>query len=183
MKKEEIIKLIPFGIAVILTLISIFQTVIIPNMTDENGTNVRYVIDDSILYACFGLIIVLIFIIQQKTYWKHAFGILLLIALTSVIRFFYVSLSIGIGFLQLELVALGLLIFHLILNKEVLNNTLELFKESEEKTNERTENKIKNFEEKFVEKDKNELQKIVDENDLIPEAVEAAKRLLNKKPA
>jgi hypothetical protein len=181
MKRQEIFKLIPFGIATLLVLISVIQVLMIPNTINDKGETVRYVVSDSILYASFGLIIVLIFIIQRKNYWKHAFGVLLIIALTPLIQFNSRTFSFGIGFIQFEITALGLLIFHLALNKEVLRDTLDFFKTSETEKEENKERQIESFQRKFASKDKNELERIVNENFLVPEAVEAAKRLLNEK--
>ena len=185
MKKQTSIKLIPFGIAVILTLISFIQVLMIPSTFNEKGETVNYVISDSILYASFGLAIVLIFIIQRKNYWKHAFAILLLVALTPLIQFYNQTFSFGIGFLQFELTALGLLIFHLILNSEPFDDLKKIFKPSEETIKKNQELKLEQFEyrinsfgRKFSNKKKTELERIVEENSLIPEAVEAAKRLL-----
>ena len=187
MKKQTYIKLIPFGIAVLLTLISFIQVLMIPSTVNEKGETVNYVVSDSILYASFGLLIVLIFIIQKKEYWKHSFAILLIIAFTPLIQFYNQTFSFGIGFLQLEITALGLLIFHLILNKEPYNDFKKIFEISEETKqknkklkSEQFESRINIFEKKFSTKSKTELERIVDENSLIPEAIEAAKRLIKK---
>lgn len=181
MKRQEIIKLIPFVIASLLVVISIILVLMIPNTVNDKDEIVRYVVSDSILYASFGLIIVLIFIVQRKNYWKHAFGILLIIALTPLIQFYSQTFSFGIGIIQFDLTALGLLIFHVALNKEVLRDTLDSFKTSETEKEENKELQIENFERKFASKDKSELQRIVNENFLVPEAVEAARRLLKEK--
>lgn len=127
MKLKELIKRIPFLIAFILVLISIIQVLMSPDSFNEDGETISYTLNDSILYASFGLIMVLILIIIKNNYWKHAFGILLIIALTSFIEFFSQTLSIEIGFLNFELTALVLLILHLFLNKEVLKDTVKFF--------------------------------------------------------
>ena len=136
----------------------------IPNTINDKGETVRYVVSDAILYASFGLIIVLIFIIQKKNYWKHAFGILLLVELTPLIQFYSQTFFFGIGIIQFEITALGLLIFHLALNKEVLRDTLDFINTSETEKEENKEPQIESFQRKFASKDKNELERIVDEN-------------------
>lgn len=106
---------------------------------------------------------------------------MLVVALTPLIQFYSQTFSFGIGIIQFELTALGLLIFHLGLNNEVLRDTLDFFKTSETEKEENNERKIESFQRKFASKDKTELEKIVDENFLVPEAVEAARRLLKEK--
>ncbi len=181
MKRQKIIKFIPFGIAMLLVLISIFQAFKIPNTINDKGETVLYLVSDSILYALFGLIIVFIFFILRKNYWKHIFAIVLVYALTPIVQFYTMSLSFGIGFINIDLIALALLTFHLLVNKEVLRDTLNLFTTSDVRKEENKERQIANFQKKFASKDQRELEKIVDEKFLKPEAVEAARRLLQEK--
>lgn len=187
MKRQDIIKLIPFGIATLLVVISIIQVLMIPNTINDKGETVRYVVSDSILYASFGLVIVLIFIIQRKNYWKYAFGILLVVALTPFIQFYSQTFSFGIGFIQLEVTALGLLFFHFAVNPEIISSIRQKLEPSEESIQkkeelkaEQFESSVSRFQEKFSSKQKSELERIVNENTLVPEAVEAARRLLKK---
>lgn len=181
MKRQEIIKLIPVGIATLLVVTSIIQVLKIPNIINSKGETVRYLLIDSIQYASLGLIIVLIFIIQRKNYWKHSFSILLLISITPLIQFYPQTFYFGIGFIDIEITSLGLLIFHLILNQEVLTDSLNLFKTTEQEKEEKKERQIEHFLRKFISKEKKELEKIVHENFLVPEAIEAAKQLLKEK--
>ena len=180
---KKFIKIIPFGIAVSLVLISIIKIKLIPNLViDKNETveTIRYVLNDSILYASIGLLIILIFMIQRKKYWKHLFGILLIAALTPFIQFYNQTFSLRIGIISIEFISFGLLIFHLSLNKEVIIDSLEFFKKNEVEIEENREKKVERFVEKFASKKKSELEKIIEENFLVPEAIEAAKRLLEQ---
>lgn len=182
---KKFIKLIPFGIALCLVLISILKIKLIPNLVIDKGETIetiRYVLNDSILFAAFGLLIIIFFIIRRKNYWKHLFGILLIAALTPLIQFYSQTFSLRIGIISIEFTALGLLILHLLLNKEVVIDALAFFKKNEVEIEENREKKVKRFVEKFASKKKNELEKIIEENFLVPEAIEAAKRLLENNP-
>lgn len=87
----------------------------------------------------------------------------------------------------MDLIALGLAIIHLIVNGEMLSFFVRDHKgkdgnlsKQEKFEIKKTAGKITNFEKKFATKDKNELARIVKENRLVPEAIEAAIRLLEK---
>ena len=181
MSKKQFFKFIPFKIATLLVLISIIEVLVIPNFINEIGQEFSFEIIDSVIYALFGLIVVLFFIIQRSRYWSYAFGILLVIGFTPLIKFYNQSFLLGIGFLKIDLITLSILIFHLKMNKEVLDYILNFLKPSEEAIEKSKERQIKNFEERFSKKNISELEKIINSKLFLPEAKEAAKRLLNEK--
>lgn len=170
--KKKLTQLIPFGVAVILVLIHVIQVLTTASYLNENGEMVSYSVVDTVQYASIGLAITLI---------------LILLSFTGLIQFYNQTFSIGIGPLSLEMTALGLLIFHLAMNPDIITKIklkLELSEESlkknEELKKEQFENSVNRFEGKFKSKQKSELERIVNENSLIPEAVEAARRILKK---
>ena len=185
--RKNLIEYTAFGIAMMLTLAHIAEVMFTPSFINKVGEKVSISIVDSILYAAFGLIITLIFIILKQKYWKYVFLVLILLAFSTLINFYSRTLSIGIGFVQIEFTALALLILHLGTNPGIISSFLNLFEPSERNLREREkvrlnqfEIMVKNFERKFEPKNKKQLEIIVQENKLIPEAIEAAKRLLNK---
>lgn len=180
MKRSDIIKLIPFSIAITMTTISIVEVLLMPESVNEHGQTVTYSVADQIVYAAFGQIIVLIFIIQNRVYWKHVFAVVLLVAMTGFIAFRNSTFFIGIGLLKFEVTALGLLIAHLFLNKKVVDDLFTAFKTGNLSEGDRVEIQIESFEKKFANKEKNELLKIANSKTLDTAAIEAAKRLLKK---
>ena len=89
------------------------------------------------------------------------------------------------------MISLTTLILHLTYNKDVVEKILDFFKSSEKEIQQMEKSKqmdfefrISKFEQKFANKSEKELLAIIGENQLIPEAIEASKRLLkNKKGA
>ncbi|WP_420578050.1 hypothetical protein [Ekhidna sp.] len=184
MTKKELPKLIPFGIASILVLTHAFQTLLTPGYVNEEGNEVTYVMADSVLYAGFGLAIVLTLILVNKPAWKYAFAILTVSTFTPWISFYNRTFSFGIGFISFELTALTLLILHLILNPEVFatfRTSFGIEPETEESKERKYELSVKGFERRFDNKSTEELTNIVEQNSLVPEAVEAAKRILERR--
>lgn len=185
MNRKVYIKLIPFIICVALVVASMIHVWVQPPFQNADGVTVHYSLPMTVIYAAFGLLIVLIFILQRKSYWVHALAILLVIALTPLIQFQSYTIFIGFAFIRFELVSAGILILHLVINKEVLN---AIFRKNldEETLLERERVKAEEFEKmitiyvnKFSSKERVELESIVNENSLRPEAVEAARRLLD----
>ncbi|UXP31191.1 hypothetical protein N6H18_12615 [Reichenbachiella agarivorans] len=184
MTKKELVKLIPFGIACILFLTYAIQVLLMPSHINEEGNEVTYSMVDSVKYAGFGLAIVLTLILVKKPVWKYAFAILTILAFSEYINFYPNTFSFGIGIISFELTALSLLIFHLALNPEVFQSFKGFIKpkpESEESKESKFESAVNGFETRFNKKSTDELRNIVEQNSLVPEAVEAAKRLLERR--
>ena len=155
-----------------------------PGYINDDGNPVTYVLLDSVLYAGIGLLIVLVLILVKKTIWKYLFAILTIVALTPLISFYSYTFSFGVGVIEVEATALVILILHLTFNNEVFDAFKALIK-SEEKSEEselaRVESIVNGFETRFNKKNTPELESIVKQNALVPEAIEAAKRLLEKR--
>lgn len=185
--KKNLIQLLPFFIATALVVLHIIEVQIISYNSGQNGEATPYSIIDAVFYAAIGLSITLIFILFKQTYWKYLFLGLVLLSFTPLIQFYNWTFSISIGFVSIEMTAFGLLILHLGLNSEMIHNIISKLEPSEETVRkqqelkaEQIENKIKRFELKFKSKKKSELESIVNEKSFVPEAIEAAKRLLSK---
>jgi len=185
--KKNISQLIPFGIAIIFVLIHVIQVLTTSSYLNENGEIVSYSVVDSVQYASIGLVVTLILVILKKNIWKYVFLVLILLSFTGLVQFYNRTFSIGIGPLIIEMTALGLLIFHLVLNPDItpkiklnLEPSEKNLQKKKELKKEQFENSVNRFEGKFKSKQKKELERIVNEKTLIPEAVEAARRLLKK---
>jgi len=184
MQNTDLKKLIPFGIASSLVLAHIvLMKLFTPDVT-EYGENAKYLISDEVQYGGFGLAIVLTLVLVKKEIWKYVFALVALLASISVISFFHQRFHLRIGMVQWEIVSLFILIGHLSLNPEVFAPLKYLFKsvpESEEAQRARFEAAVEQIEARFANKPTEELQMIVEQNVLVPAAVEAARRLLERR--
>lgn len=183
----RISKFIPFSIAVILVLLYLIQIFIWIKNLFESGESFSYTITiySPIQNAIFGLMITMFFIIIKKNIWKYVFLVLILISFTGLVEFSNYTLRIKFGSLSIELTALVLLIFHLATNPDILSKIIQKFEPNEESLRKKEELKkqhfeanVIRFEQNFNSKKKSELELMVNENKLRPEAIEAARRLL-----
>lgn len=170
--------------ALILVLLHIVQTLIRSGHVDADGNEVPYVVSDSVQSAGLGLVLILALIIVNKSTWKYAFAILLVFALTPWISFYHHTFSLGIGFIHIEVTALGILILHLIVNPDIFMSFKSLLKpkpKSEEEKQAQFEASMNGFERRLNKKSTTEIKKIIEQNSLIPEAIEAVKRLIERR--
>lgn len=185
--KKRLSQLIAFGIASILVLADVIQVLTTSAYLNENGEIVSYSVIDTVIYASIGLAITLLLIVLKKNFWRYVFLVLVIISFTDLIQFYSRTFSIGFGPIIIDLSALGLLLLHLAVNPDILAKAKQFIESSEESLAEKKELKkktfereVKRFEMKFQSKHKSELEKIIIENAYVPEAIEAAKRLLKK---
>lgn len=184
--KRTVLQLIPYVLAAVLVLTHIIQVLTSSSFLNDNGELSYYSFVDSVLYASLGLAITLVFILLKKSYWKYVFLGVILLSLTEFVEFYPVTFTIGIGVLSIEMTSLGLLIFHITMNPDMISSIRLKIKPSEKSIKEKEEHEVQRFEanvnhfiEKFASKQRSELERIVNEQSLIPEAIEAARRLLN----
>lgn len=184
MTKKDIYKLIPFGIASTLVLIHAIEVLLTPGYVNAEGNQVTYSMVDSVKYSGLGLLIVLALVFINRPVWKYLFAVITIVALTPLISFYSHTFSIGIGFLSFEVTALSLLIFHCLLNPEIfefIKSVFETEQESEHDRQAKYEATVNGFERRFGSKSTEELRNIISKNILTNEAIEAAKRLLDKR--
>lgn len=180
MKPSTISKYIPVIIATLLVLVS-FKEILFQSVTfNQYGEKIIYVLNDNILYASYGLGLTLLLIFFRKNAWKYVFTLVLIISFSPYLKFYSTVFSLSIFKIYVDVIAMTLLISHLLLNKEIIGFILDTFKSSELRNENNQEQKIERFQRKFSHKTKPELEKIVNDNFLVPEAIEAAKRLLGK---
>ncbi|PCJ63617.1 MAG: hypothetical protein COA58_15890 [Bacteroidetes bacterium] len=159
------------------------QTLLASSHLNKEGNEVVYVLVDTVLYAGFGLAIVLTLILVNKPVWKQVFAILTILAFTPLISFYTHTLSFGIGIISIELTALAILILHFTLNPDVFSafkSFIETNEETEESQSNKFEVSVRHFESRFQNKSTPELENIATDNSLVPAAVEAAKRILER---
>lgn len=176
------IKYISFIIAFILSIIYFINFLILPSSKEISGEIYNYSIYDSVVYGFIGLVLTLILVIFKKNIWKYLFLILILLSFTELIEFSNLRVSFTFGFLNVNLISLVFLISHLALNSEMFFNIIQKInpdKEiSQELQNQYFEERVNQFEVNFKNKSKTDLEQIIKENKLLPEAVEAARRIL-----
>jgi len=169
--KKEIKNIIPLAVSILLVIIS-FRIVLAT----------EYILNSKHYIGMIALGISVLLYYKKKEIYFYFFALTLTAGIINLIDFFYINYLFGIGILEFNPIFLVLLILFLVLNKEKIS---ELFPEKEmntEKEKERFENKIKNFENKFLNKTEFELRGIIDENSpYVEEARIAGKRLLDKK--
>ena len=182
---------IPFVIASFLVILHYGEVMISNQYVDPSASTIRYLsILQPVKLAAIGLTITLILILLKQFYWKLVFLILIMVSFTPLMGFSSHTYGIRFDEILIELIPLGLLTSHILLNPDLvkfmlrydvesaLEEDIELLESKPKPTN---ESLVKRFERKFSSKTKVELQDIVNENRLVPAAVEAAKRLLKNK--
>lgn len=184
MKKKNIYGLIPFGIASILVLTHLMQTLLKLGYVNADGNEVTYVVTDSVMFGGVGLLVVLTLILLNRRVWKYVFAILVILAFTPWFSFYNHTFSFGIGMFSLEVTALSLLIFHLIVNQDIFQSFKSFIKPqlgSDESKKLKFESSVIGFERRFSKKSTDELRNIVEQSSLVPGAIEAARRLLERR--
>lgn len=164
------IKKIPLLIASGLCVFSVFETFVSNLIADAD---VRYLYSTDTLLGLLALLIIWSSLLIHKKLWVYLFLIVLLVSFSSLIEFSNLTLTISIGSLTINCIALGLTISHFALNGE----TLTLAGKTDAEINDDYENKVKFFLNKFASKSKDELV-TMENKDHVPEAIEAIKRLL-----
>lgn len=166
----KIINITPFFIASGLVLVSVLE-VLVKNI---NGFN--YLINDSVLYGGGILLIVGISMLRKNNTWKYLFLFGLIAAFSPLISFSHHTITFSIGSLDINMIILLLLCFHLALNI----SDLKLPTASEKELELNKTNLTNRFIDKYNKKSIEEL-KMLEKNDLVPEAREALNEVINNK--
>ncbi len=162
--------------------------ILVQNYIAETGEDYSFTLGKSLLIGIFGVVIVLIFLIQKKKYWVHALSLLILLTITPLVTVSNFSLYVGAGILSFDIVALSLLGLHLFLNDEARAPIKRILQESPKEKDERLNKEredfdraVQRFKRKFESFSKAELNEIIEKNQYVPEAIEAAKELVSEK--
>lgn len=149
------------------------------------------------LGAFFSVKIVIAFILLTITTYLHFSSreneskltlVILLLYLFGLIHFYPIQYSIGIIIwgitLSIDLIALIILIFHIIFNRDILSPFFKKViyrKISKEESESIERTKINGFKNRFGRKTNSELQTIVHNRLLVPEAIKAAVELIQER--
>lgn len=183
--KKNFFQYVPFVVVGLFTLGSMILVWLKPDIINENGKYVHYIVSDSVKFFGYGLLVNVALIAFHKEIWKYTFLLQLLLAVWGVISITSSTIKIGIGAIELELLSLLFLIVHSALNKEIVTTLMGRVVLDEEKAKqaekESMEANIAFFINKFSTKSQFELQNISGDEGFTKAAQEAANRLLTEK--
>jgi len=171
-----------FIVASLINIITILVIWLIPDSINGEGQKITNSVPDSVKFFTIGLILIgLLTPIKQKI-WKFLFLFLLIVSMFPILNVSSINLSVGIGQLTINLIPTLLLLAHLYYNRDIIKTLTGLSQNEirQIKANQidYKNKEIKRFMDKFQTKTINELQKIKEDKDMVNEAREAAKRLL-----
>jgi hypothetical protein len=165
----------------------LFSYIFVQNINEQNGKDFSFSLRSDLWIGIVGIIIVLIFLIQKKKYWVHALSLLILVTITPLVSFSNFSLYIGAGIFSFDLVVIVLLILHLSLNPDARAPISKLLQETSEEKESRLkkekiefEQAVKRYKEKYESYSKDRLREIIDKNQHVAEAIQAARELVSK---
>ena len=166
-------KNIPLIIATGLSFLTLLGT-FISNISDTGEYTYLYGTD--IIIGSIALLLIWTSKLINKKLWIYLLLLAFSASFSNWVDFSNIKLSFSIGSLEINLIALTLTISHFILNSD----TFQVKEKTQEDIANEFEKKVEYFMNKFSSKSLQELQ-IRENNDLIPEAKEAIKRLINEK--
>lgn len=170
----KLIQFIAFFVAFALVLKNVLQ-VLVGNLMSTHDYS-HFQIEKSIGYGGIALCIVSLTIFLKRDIWAYLFFLVIVTSFSPLLAFTNIELSISIGSLKLDLIAIPLLIVHVLLNVHLIRVPKLSKVQETESINERVEY----FTKVFKKKTDDELLRI-DENELVPEAIEARKILIAKR--
>lgn len=123
-------------------------------------------------------IICLVLFYLGKNVWVYIFSALLLLKVLYVLPLFYISFGFQFFIININILALILLVIHLNLNEALIKN---FFGNSDKIKKDNFKSKIDRFEFKYRYKSKKQLEEIIENKEVMAkEAIEAASNLLDK---
>ncbi|MFK7787639.1 MAG: hypothetical protein AB8B56_21130 [Crocinitomicaceae bacterium] len=134
------------------------------------------VLIDPVQIGSIAMVIVALSIFLKRNIWAYLFFIVLIASFFPAVSFSNYYLWFSMGSITIDLIVLPLLILHILLNIDLIKFP-ELSKKQVEESN---DSRVDFFMKKFESKSDEELARM-DENDLLPEAKEARKRLLEQR--
>lgn len=134
---------------------------------------ISYVVPDAVIYSSIALVIVGLSIFLKRNIWSYLFLFALIASFFPTVSFTNFHLVIFIGSLEFDLIAIGLLVAHILLNPYLIGRLKLTREEKEDSDNE----KVQFFVQQLAKKSNEELLRMSD-SDLLPEAIEAKKRIL-----
>ena len=174
MNKLQTKEFIPIGVSIVLVFISIGNVL---------ATNT--VFNKAHYFGFILLIISSILFFRNKYLYRYFFGSTILLGLIGLINFFYLTITVGFGVFQVNLLYLILLLLFIATDELILEKLFpkqQLGNETN-KTNQReVEKKVNSFKQQFQNKTESELTKIVTETSSCTEIARiAAAQVLKEK--
>ncbi|KXX69951.1 hypothetical protein [Flammeovirga sp. SJP92] len=177
MKAKNLMQFIPLGIVTLLSILY-FLEINLTMYQDETITKGSHLsINIKYLLAITGVSITYLLLFLKIDYWKHVFAVVLMTSIFQLTQFY--SFTFYVSFIDIS--SLALFIFHLSANKNLMDNFRSFHKKSEEEIVESNEFQIQFFEKKYNQVHSDELKLIIHQNTMVPEAIEAARRLIQKR--
>lgn len=169
MSRENIIKFIPLIVATLLVLSSFVPDFI--NFLAGRASHDFYSLSS---HSIISIGIIWLTTLVRKNIWNFAFLIFVVASFFPIVQLGDFSMSLTIGSLEIDVISLGLLAGHVALNITELTSWHKA-----ESTDEKAAT-VEYFEKEYKEKTTSELMKIA-ENDLVPEAKNALKKILDNR--
>ena len=138
--------------------------------------NVVYIIPNSLLFGSIALGVVGLSIFLKRNIWSYLFMFVIIASFFPALSFTNFNLLFFVGSIKFDVIGIVLLVVHLLLNPYIIRKLKLSRKEQEESTNEAVSFFVKQFERKTNE----ELLRMKD-SDLLPEAIEAKRHILEKR--
>ncbi|WP_299157077.1 hypothetical protein [uncultured Tenacibaculum sp.] len=174
MNKLQTKEFIPIGISIVLVLISIGNVLI----TNTVLNKAHY----------FGFILLLlssILFFRNKYLYRYLFGSTILLGFIGLINFFYLTITVGFGVFQVNLLYLILLLLFITTDELILEKLFpkqQLGNETNKTNQKELEKKVNSFKQQFQNKTESELTKIVTETSSYTEIARiAAVQVLKEK--
>ena len=150
----------------------------------------NYSLNDNMLYGLIFLAIIWLSVFFVKKIWKYLFLVFLGLYFINYVNISDTHYTVFFGPIHISYIPLAYIIAFLLLNKDILvklklkqNKTPQEIKNQEEKLKRQFEAKVEEFMVKWETKSKKELEDIIEQKVHLDEAIEAAKRLVNKNVA
>jgi len=175
-------------ISILINAVFVIVILLTPSRLNANGIETTYIvgIENWIVLGIQLGLFVLAF--KKMELWKYLFLILLLVQLFGILPISRFNIYFGLGVVQVSLLSVVLLAFHLMFNPEIISGiktslapSAKEVAESSRIKQENYDNGVKRFKTKFSKKNKPQLKILIQENELVPEAIAAVKELLLEK--
>ena len=132
---------------------------------------VGYIYSSYILIALLGLTITWLSMLLKRGIWVYVFLLLLIASFSDKVRFGSFILEFSVGPLDIDVIALSLIISHILLNASTFR-----VEQSDEEIKSDFESKVEYFMKQYSSKTTDELERM-SVKDIVPEAKEAIKRI------
>jgi len=139
---------------------------------NPDGT-IDFFIPDPLLYSSIALGVVGLSVFFKRNIWAYLFLLTVIASFFPALSFTNLNLVIYIGPVKIDLIAISLLTAHVLLNPYMIRKPDLSPKEQEKSTNQKVDFFMRQLEKKSDE----ELLRL-DDNDLLPEAIEAKRKIL-----